>query len=92
MIMQCCAVSMLRSADLCNAAYLREACVSFIVDHFKAVVVTEQCVSRHQRVGTLGVSVLDVHGPRYAQLPSELMLSVQVCRSATAASSFSVRL
>lgn len=44
MIIQCCAVSMLRSADVCNAAYLREACVSYIVDHFKAVVLTEECV------------------------------------------------
>jgi hypothetical protein len=35
---------MLRSADVCNAAYLREACVSYIVDHFKAVVLTEECV------------------------------------------------
>jgi hypothetical protein len=35
---------MLRSADLCNAMYLREACVSYIVDHFKDIVITEQCV------------------------------------------------
>ena len=35
---------MLRSADLCNALYLRDACVSYIVDHFKAVVITEECV------------------------------------------------
>jgi hypothetical protein len=40
--LQCSAVSMLRSADVCNAAYLREACVSYIVDHFKDIVITEQ--------------------------------------------------
>ena len=34
---------MLRSADVCNAVYLREACVTYIVAHFKAVVITEEC-------------------------------------------------
>lgn len=58
---ECCAVSMLRSADVCNAVYLREACVSYIVDHFKDIVITEQ----------------------YAQLPSDLMLSVQKALAAT---------
>ena len=46
---------MLRAADRCNAAYLRDACVSYIVDHFRTVVITEEyvkfscCTTHNQR-------------------------------------------
>ena len=39
---QSCAISMLRAADIYNASYLSDACVSYIVDHFRALVNTEE--------------------------------------------------
>jgi hypothetical protein len=96
---QGCAVPMLRSADLCNALYLRDACVSYIVGHFKAVVITEECVNTsccaaHEKHCAVSVPCLSnlpicfasipiIFSRRYSQLPSELMLSVQVRAAAS---------